>query len=271
MSEVHIGTQGWNYQDWIGAFYPRGSRASEFLDLYARVFDTVEIDSSFYAIPSEASIKSWQRRAPAGFTYSLKLPQQITHEQHLHNCESVLEQFCERIRPLGEKLAMVLVQLPPDFAPREWEALERFIKLLPADIRFAVEFRDAGWMVEPMLDRTLNLLAKHEVALALVEGQWIQRGLWFQVLDRPTSPLAYVRWMGPRDLTDFSHVQLNRDRELKEWTEAFDFLRQRVPTVYGYFNNHFQGHSPASANQFKQMIGQPVIEPESLISQPSLF
>ncbi|MGH9798783.1 MAG: DUF72 domain-containing protein [Blastocatellia bacterium] len=271
MAKVQIGTQGWNYQDWLGAFYPRGSRASEFLDLYARVFDTVEIDSSFYAIPSEAAIKSWQKRAPAGFTYSLKLPQQITHEQHLHDCQDVLDRFCERIRGLEEKLAMVLIQLPPNFSAREWAAFEKFINILPADIRFAVEFRDQGWLIEPMLDRVLKLLSKREVALALVEGQWVQRGLWFQMLDRPTSPLAYLRWMGPRDLTDFSHVQINRDRELKEWTEAFNFLCQRVESVYGYFNNHFQGHSPASANQFKRMIGQPVIEPESLISQPSLF
>jgi uncharacterized protein YecE (DUF72 family) len=166
---------------------------------------------------------------------------------------------------------MVLIQLPPDFSTRAWPSLESFIHLLPSEIRFAVEFRDQGWLVEPMLDQVLKLFAKREVALALVEGQWVQRGLWFQILDRPTSPLAYVRWMGPRDLTDFSRVQINRDRELAEWAEAFDFLCQRVEAVYGYFNNHFQGHSPASCNHFKRLIGQPVIEPESLISQPSLF
>lgn len=270
-SKVHLGTQGWNYQDWVGPFYPRGSRASEFLDLYARVFETVEIDSSFYAIPSEASVKSWRKRAPAGFTYSLKLPQQITHEQHLRDSEDALERFCQRALELGDTLAMVLIQLPPDFSPRAWPSLESFIHLLPSEIRFAVEFRDQSWLVEPMLDQVLKLFAKREVALALVEGQWVQRGLWFQILDRPTSPLAYVRWMGPRDLTDFSRVQINRDRELAEWAEAFDFLCQRVEAVYGYFNNHFQGHSPASCNHFKRLIGQPVIEPESLISQPSLF
>ena len=271
MSEIHIGTQGWNYDDWVGAFYPRGSRASEFLGLYTRVFDTVEIDSSFYAIPSETSIKSWISRAPAGFTYSLKLPQKITHEQRLHDCEEIVVQFCKRIRLLGDKLAMVLIQLPPDLSARSWNAFERFIGMLPADIRFAVEFRDPSWTVEPVIDQVVQLLSKHEVAIALVEGQWIQRETWFRLLDRPTSPLAYVRWMGPRDLTEFSHVQINRDRELKEWADGLDFLQKQVETVYGYFSNYFQGHSPASANQFKQMIGQPVIEPKSLITQPSLF
>ncbi|MBS1787098.1 MAG: DUF72 domain-containing protein [Acidobacteria bacterium] len=271
MREIHIGTQGWNYNDWVGAFYPCGSRATEFLDLYVRAFDTVEIDSSFYAIPSEASIKSWNNRAPNGFTYSLKLPRQITHEQRLHNSEEILVQFCERIRPLGEKLAMVLIQLPPDLSARSWLAFEKFVGILPADIRFAVEFRDSSWVIEPTIDRVLDLLSKHEVAIALVEGQWVQRGLWFQLLDRPTSPLAYVRWMGPRTLTEFSHVQIDRNRELQEWTEGFKFLYQRVKTMYGYFSNYFQGHSPASANQFKRMIGQAVVEPESLIRQPSLF
>jgi uncharacterized protein YecE (DUF72 family) len=271
VSKVYIGAQGWNYEDWVGGFYPRGTRTSEFLDLYVKALDTVEIDSSFYAIPSESSIQSWVNRAPEGFIYSLKLPQQITHQQRLQNSGEVLEQFCQRIRGLGEKLGSVLIQMPPDFSPRSWPALEKFIPLLPADIRFAVEFRDRAWVSEPVVDKVLTLFAAHQVALALVDGKWIPRELSLQLLDRSTASFAYVRWMGPRELTDFSRVQVNRDREFKEWSHAFVVLQNRVEVIYGYFNNHYQGHSPGSANQFKRLIGQPVVEPEALITQPSLF
>ena len=127
MSKIHLGAQGWNYEDWVGGFYPRGTKTTKFLDLYVKAFDTVEIDSSFYAIPSEASIQSWVNRAPEGFIYSLKLPQQITHERRLQDSGEILNQFCQRIRGLGEKLGSVLVQMPPDFSPRSWTAMETIV------------------------------------------------------------------------------------------------------------------------------------------------
>jgi uncharacterized protein YecE (DUF72 family) len=268
---IHIGTQGWNYDDWVGAFYPRGTQAKDFLDLYVRIFDTVEIDSTFYAIPSENSIQSWRERAPAGFTYSLKLPQEITHRQRLQNSQAVLERFCERVRGLAEKLALILIQLPPDFSPRSLGAFEGFLALLPADLRFAVEFRDRAWLGEEVIERVLERLGAHQVALALTDSKWLPRELVFRLIDRPTASFSYVRWLGPRVLTDFSRVQINRDQELAAWAKAFSVLRQQVGEIYGYFNNHFQGHSPASCNQFKRLIGQLAIEPDSLITQPSLF
>ena len=271
MSKIRIGTQGWNYEDWVGSFYPRGARAADFFDLYARIFDTVEIDSTFYAIPSEASISAWRRRAPQGFVYALKLPQEITHHQRLHDCEEVLEQFCERVRGLEEKLGAVLIQLPPDFSPRSWNALESFIPLLPSDMRFAVEFRDDSWLDGEFCERTLSLLKGSGVALALVDSKWIPREISIRLAEHTTMDFAYVRWMGPRELTEFSRIQINRDRELSEWATAFEVLNDRVETIYGYFNNHYQGHSPGSSNLFKRLIGQTVVEPESLIEQPSLF
>jgi uncharacterized protein YecE (DUF72 family) len=271
MTEIRIGTQGWNYEDWVGGFYPPGARASDYPDLYARIFDTVEVDSTFYAIPSEASIKVWRERAPEGFVYSLKLTREITHQQRLCDCAEILERFCERARGLGEKLGSVLIQLPPDFSPRSWNALERFIPLLPADIRFAVEFRDAAWLGGEFCERVLGLFKERAVALALVDSKWIAREISLALAEHPTANFAYARWMGPRELTEFSRIRINRDRELAQWAEGFEKLRGRVEIVYGYFNNHYQGHSPGSANLFKKLIGLPVVEPESLVTQPSLF
>jgi uncharacterized protein YecE (DUF72 family) len=271
LSQIHIGAQGWNYDDWVGSFYPRGTRAVDYLDLYTRVFDTVEIDSSFYAIPSENSMRSWRDRAPDGFTYSLKLPQEITHRQRLFGCQEILKEFCERAGCLGEKLASILIQLPPDFSPRSWNALENFLPLLPREMKFAVELRDRSWLSDEVIERLLGLLAEHRVALALADSKWVPGELSINLIDRPTAPFAYVRWLGPRVLTEFSRIQINRDRELSAWAEGLQALRQRVDVIYGYFNNHYQGHSPASCNQLKVLIGQTVIEPDSLITQPSLF
>lgn len=269
--EIHIGTQGWNYEDWLGSFYPRGSRATDYLDLYVQVFDTVEIDSSFYAIPSDASIQSWYKRAPQGFTYSLKLPQEITHHNRLQNSEELLSRFCERVRGLGEKLALILIQMPPDFTPRSLPALEKFLPLLPSDLRFAIEFRDQHWLRDDVGEYVLDLLKAHHVALALIDSKWLPREVMVELAARPTTEFAYVRWLGPRELTDYSRLQINRDQEFRLWTTAFQQLQQTTSSIYGYFNNHYQGHSPASANHFKQLLGQKIVRPSELEKQPTLF
>jgi uncharacterized protein YecE (DUF72 family) len=264
---IQIGTQGWNYDVWRGPFYPREARSDEFLGLYSRIFDTVEVDSTFYAPPTENAVLGWARRTPANFTFSLKLPRRITHENKLRGSQADLEIFCDRARLLGPKLAAVLVQLPPDFSPRQFGALESFLPLLPTDIRFAVEFRDAAWLV----DETLDLLGELDVALALADSVWVPRELSLELAARLSGGCAYVRWLGPRSLTDHTHVQIDRERELADWARAFSSLAGRVDRVVGYFNNHYQGHSPASANRFKELIGQQPCDPGSLVTQPSLF
>lgn len=273
--EIHIGTQGWNYDGWVGPFFPRGTRAGDYLDVYARAFRTVEIDSTFYAIPSQTSVKSWKSRAPEGFTYSLKLTQEITHHQHLLDCQDVLLRFCERARELEDKLALILIQMPPDFSPLEFDALRKFLPLLPDDLRFAMEFRHRAWLTKETGEQMLLLLREHHVAFTLTDGKWFPRELMFRLIERvekwAIQDFVYVRWLGPRELTDFSRVQINRDQELAQWAEAFRQLRQYVTQVYGYFNNHFQGHSPHSARQFMKLLDLPTVEPESLIAQPGLF
>lgn len=266
-ARIFLGAQGWNYDDWIGSFYPRGSRTKELLNLYSSIFDTVEIDSTFYAIPPESSVKGWSQRTPANFNFSLKLPSEITHKNRLRDSQSLLEQFIQRVNLLEEKLGCVLIQLPPDFSPNEHAAFSHFVDLLPSQVRFAVEFRDADWLTE----KTIEVLARKNVALTLADSPWIHRSRSISFIDRYPADFAYVRWIGPRELTDFSHIQIDRTKELTEWGEAITALQRGVSKIYGYFNNHYQGHSPASCNLFKEMLGLPVINPESLIKQPSLF
>lgn len=268
---VLIGTQGWNYAAWVGPFYPPGTRAAEFLTLYAKAFGSVEVDSTFYAIPAAKVVRGWADRTPDDFIFSLKLPQEVTHERRLRDADDVVSEFLDRARELGPKLGPILVQMGPDFAPDELAALERFVLRLPRDVRFAVEVRQSRWMRPEVLLNLLALLAEHGAALALSDGRWIPREIMTELAERPTADFHYVRWMGPnRDITDYSHLQFDRSDEIRSWS---DVLKRAALTtdLYGYFNNHFAGHSPANAREMQALLGQRPVDPATLGEQISLF
>jgi uncharacterized protein YecE (DUF72 family) len=280
-ARVQVGCQGWNYDDWVtpalserAVFYPRGTRADRMLELYTRAFETVEVDSTFYATPTDSALDGWRRRAPEGFTFALKLPREITHEHTLRGEHALrlLEDFCRAARRLEDRLAAVLVQLPPQFeATREnLRALSEFLPLLPADIRFAVEFRDPFWFEEELL---VPLSLRRNVSLALVEGPWVTRErVWraaASLLD--SSDFTYVRWMGARDITRFDEVVRERDTNLSKWADAIERLSRRGSEVFAYFSNFYEGHAPASANKLKRLLGQPTASAEEFENQGSLF
>jgi uncharacterized protein YecE (DUF72 family) len=264
----HIGTQGWNYDAWVGPFYPPGTRPADFLSLYARAFRTVEVDSTFYATPPATTIRGWADRTPRDFTFALKVPQEITHERRLRGAEPAASEFFERARELGDKLGPILLQMGPDFGPDELPALVKFLPLLPADLRIAIEFRHRGWIS----DGVIALLAEHNVAFALSDGRWIPRKTVLGLLTRPTASFHYLRWMGPnRDIVDYSRIQYDRSRDLEAWALALATIPASVTNVYGYVNNHFAGHSPESARQLQRLLGQRPVQPSEMGEQMSLF
>jgi len=276
IQNCHVGCQGWNYEDWITKvggdeiFYPHGTRANELLGVYTKAFETVEVDSTFYAIPSESSIEGWYKKTPEGFTFSLKLWQAITHEEFLHRSSfPILEEFCERAKGLKEKLACVLIQLPPQFVanPFNVTALTEFLPVLPRDIRFAVEFRNREWIHTEILE----MLSKHNVTLALVEGQWLAHEQVMYCAEQPTADFVYIRWMGARDLTAFDKVVRAQDENLLTWSKAIKRLSFRVEEIYATFSNFYEGHAPASANKLKELLGQTIVQGSDLEIQPSLF
>ncbi|MFP5247320.1 MAG: DUF72 domain-containing protein [Thermoanaerobaculia bacterium] len=268
---IRIGTQGWNYAAWVGPFYPPGTRASEFLATYAKAFRVVEVDSTFYAIPDPRAVRAWNERTPADFTFALKMPKEITHELRLVNADALVRDFLDRARELGPKLGPILLQMGPDFAPEEVRAVAEFIAILPRDLRFAIEVRQSRWMRRDVLPRFLDLLRQHNVALALSDGRWIPRETLLELVEHPTADFLYVRWMGPdREITDYSRIQFDRSEEIRAWSEALRHAANTIE-VFGFFNNHFAGHSPASARELQRLMGQQPVEPESLRGQRSLF
>ena len=265
---IRIGTQGWNYEAWVGPFYPDGTKPAEFLSVYARAFDTVEVDSTFYAIPPSKTVRGWVQRTPDDFVFALKMPQEITHERRLRDVDDIAELFFDRARELDDKLGPILIQLGPDFGPNELPAIAQFLPKLPRDIRFAIEFRQRGWIHEGVL----ALLAEHGVSLALTDARWIPRKQMLALANRPTADFVYVRLMGAdRSIVDYSRLQIDRARELESWVGVLWPYNEAGREVYTYVNNHFAGHSPASARELQRLLGQTPVEPEKLGEQMSLF
>ncbi len=273
-SAMRLGCQGWNYDDWTTkaggetVFYPRGTRSGAMLEVYARIFDTVEVDSTFYAIPPALSVENWYKKTPDDFVFSLKLPQEITHEYSLREASfPILNEFCERVLMLKEKLGAVLIQLPPNFeaSKENAQALREFLAELPKEIRFAVEFRSREWIV----DWTFEELAKNKVALCLVEGSWIPRQKIFEAIEKPTADFSYVRFMGERDLTTFDTIVRPQDAHLRMWKEEIERLKTK--NIYVYFSNFYEGFAPESINKLKKLLGQKTISPKSVETQKSLF
>jgi uncharacterized protein YecE (DUF72 family) len=265
---MNIGTQGWNYDAWVGPFYPDGTRPADFLAVYSRAFASVEVDSTFYGVPAPSTFESWYERTPNDFVFSLKLPQEVTHEQRLRDSLGISDTFYERARSLRHKLGPVLVQLGPDFDPSELPALVDFIGKVPPDIRFTVEFRHRGWITEGVI----ALLRERNIGLTLVDGRWIPRRLMLSLARKPTADFVYIRWMGPnRDLVDYSRVQVDRSREVAMWMEAIAEIPDSVTDVYGYVANTFTGHSPSTAREIQYALGQRPVDPSLLGDQLSLF
>ncbi len=273
-SKIRIGCQGWNYDDWITkadgetVFYPRGTKSGEMLEIYAKIFDTIEVDSTFYAIPPSTSVENWYKKTPENFTFLLKLPQEITHNLALRKQSFViLDEFCERVLLLKEKLAVVLIQLPPQFEASKENAqnLREFLQKLPKEIRFAVEFRARQWLI----DWTFEELEKNKVALCLVEGSWISREMMFEAIKKTTADFAYIRFMGERDLLKFDKIYRPQDANLQMWKDEIEKIKAK--DVFVYFSNYYEGHAPASVNKLKEFFGQQTIKPETLENQASLF
>ena len=265
---IRIGAQGWNYDAWLGGFYPSGTRAVDFLSIYSRAFNTVEVDSTFYAIPPEKTIEGWARRTPADFLFTLKLPQSITHERRLRASEEETALFIARARGLGPKLGPILMQMGPDFGLAEYPALVAYLATWPRDVPVAIEFRRREWITPEVH----AMLAEHGVSLALSEGPWIPRDVLLALMDKPTAPFHYIRWMGPdRAITDHSHVQIDRSREIEEWASAVMHAAEAGRAVYAYSSNYYAGHAPQTARDAQAAVGQRPVAPDTLGTQMSLF
>jgi len=261
---VRLGTQGFSYPDWIGVFYPPRSKQEHYLPFYVRVFDTVELDTTFYHPPSASVVRSWARIAPETFRFAAKVPQRITHESRLSAMGEHLKAFVNSLAALGPRLGPLLVQMPADFTRDEGTVgvLDRFLAAKPADVRVAVEFRHRSWHTPA----TYDLLRKRAAAMAWTDWRDLPR------VTEITTDFLYLRWLGEREAIEkYDRVQIDRSAELAAWEKDLRAALPRVKEVFGYFNNHWAGHSPASANAMKQRLGLVPVEAKSHWPQGELW
>lgn len=258
---LRVGTSAFTAAGWEGTFYPQGLKPRDYITHYATQFDTVEVDATFYRIPAPSTVRGWYERTPAGFLFALKAPQVITHEKVLEGAEADLKQFLAVADLLGEKLGPILFQFPyfnrqafarpEDFLSR----LVPFLEKLPRGRRFAVEVRNKNWLAEPLA----AALRKRGVALALLDHPWLPRPAeLFTRLNPVTASFTYVRWLGDRKGIEertktWDKPIVNRRRELAEWVDVLGKLSRQRVEIFGYANNHFAGHAPATVRQFLEL------------------
>ncbi len=257
--KIYLGTSGWKYDDWRGVLFPASCRDE--LAAYARRFDTVEIDSTWYHTPSRRVVESWRDRVGAGFRFSAKVPRAITHDALLTDCDMAFGEFLETMRHLGSALGPLLFQFPPTWTSGEGEAaLRAWLPLLPRDVQFAMEFRHASWHKPQYHD----LLRDYGVAWTLADFNRMPPLV-------ATAPFSYIRWLGNRGetLEPLNEIKKDKHREEERWAQAISGFP--VDEVWGYFNNHWAGYSPGSADAFKTRLGLPLKDEKEVTQQGTLF
>lgn len=261
---IYLGSSSWNCDDWKEVFYP--AAVADPLAYYARRFDTVEVDSTWYGTPARHTVESWRKRVPAGFRFALKVPRTVTHDRALHACEGELNTFLSTVSHLDDRLGPILFQFPPHFGPAELPALRTVLKLLPRGWKFAMEFRNRAWFQAEHAD----LLRSHEVAWTLADfGNLLTSAAPLPIYT--TAAFTYVRWLGDRHepLAPLNSLKKDRSTEEERWAELLQSLP--VDEAWGYFNNHWAGFSPGSVDAFKKRLGLPVKPGPEPSEQGTLF
>jgi uncharacterized protein YecE (DUF72 family) len=264
---VRLGTSSFSATGWVGTFYPPGTKPKDYLSRYSRKLDTVEIDSTFYGSPRPETVRGWYEKTPPGFLFAAKVPELITHDKCLEDCDAETNEFLDAMSNLREKQGPLLFQFPyfgkssrmdeRDFLGR----LENYLPKLSREMKFAVEIRNKAWVTNKLLD----ILRKNNVALAMIDHPYMARPKDVMMIDAITADFAYSRLLGDRyeieNVTKtWDKTIVDRSKEIDEWVEVTDVLRKRVP-VYTYVNNHFAGHAPATVRELKKrLLGEDILE-----------
>jgi len=231
--QIRVGTSGWNYPEWKGSFYPADMKPAGMLAYYTQRFSTVEVNNTFYRMPTQKAVDGWAATAPDGFRFVLKAPQRITHFARLRDVDDPVRFFCDTARTLGPKLGPLLFQLPP-YLRFDAERLEGFLAQLPPRLSAAFEFRDPSWF----RDETYALLTRHRAALCIADGEALATPVV------ATAPFGYLRLRR----ADYSDTDLDawaaHVREARGWKR-----------VYVYFKHEESGRGPALARALLERLG----------------
>ena len=230
---IQVGTSGYNYPEWRGTFYPEKFSTTKMLAYYAERFPTVEINYTFYRLPTEKLLAGWAAGTPDAFSFTLKAPRRITHDAKLQRCEDLVEAFCTASRTLGPKLATLLFQLPPNFK-KDAPLLRAFLDLLPPGTRAAFEFRHRSWFDTEVFEA----LRARNIALCVADSEKLHAPV------ETTANYAYFR------LRDEGYQQA----DIEHWAQTIHGL-QDVTDAFVYFKHEEQGLGPDFARRLMKAVG----------------
>jgi uncharacterized protein YecE (DUF72 family) len=236
-----VGCSGWMYRDWRGIVYPKELAQRRWFEYYAGLFDTVELNNTFYRLPPPETVDQWAAQAPSGFTYALKLGQFGSHRMKLRDAASWLPNHLERAGRLGPSLGPTLVQLPPRWK-RNVERLDEFLSLAPASMRWAVELRDPSWVH----DDVFELLRRHRAALCIHD--LLPKHPWLLTTD-----WTYLRFHGPHAL-ERKYYGAYGGRGLWRTADRLHGCLDDGADVYAYFNNDWEGHAVSDATWLRDRL-----------------
>ncbi|HEX3144367.1 MAG TPA: DUF72 domain-containing protein [Pyrinomonadaceae bacterium] len=236
---IHIGTSGWNYKHWLGRFYPEKIRAADMLEFYARHFETVELNNSFYHLPSIKSFRTWRDTVSKDFRFAVKGSRFITHMKKLKAPKTSTRKFFTRVEKLDEKLGPLLFQLPPHWRVNI-KRLATFLERLPAGYRYAFEFREPSWYADEVYD----LLKEHNVALCVFHMSGYETPMVI------TANFVYVRFHGAQSTYGGSYS----DSQLKMWAQRIASWRGDEKEIFIYFNNDPEAHAIYDAKRLREML-----------------
>jgi len=285
MAQIRLGTSSFTADGWNGAFYPKGMKSADYLSYYSSRFDTVEVDSTFYRCPTIEAVRNWMLKTPTGFIFSLKVPQTITHQRMLVDCDKEFEEFVGALQGLGEKLGPMVFQFPyfnRDIFSSPVQFLDRlkaFFKKLPRrDYKFAVEIRNKWWLTK----RFADLLKENNVALVLQDHSLMPSAEHvFSTIDPLTADFVYIRLLGDRraieaKTTVWNRVVEDRTASMTSWVDVCQMVQRRGIQQYVYFNNHYEGFAVASVERFRSLckargIETPLNVQLPAVVEPTLF
>jgi uncharacterized protein YecE (DUF72 family) len=232
MTRYFIGTSGWHYDGWRGVFYPVKLPKKDWLAFYAGRFLTVELNNSFYRLPTESAFRGWHDTTPAGFYFAVKASRYITHIKRLKDAEEPLSNFMSRAARLKDKLGPVLYQLPSSFH-RDDTRLATFLEKLPPGGRHVIEFRHESWLT----DEVFEMLRQHRVGFCVFDMPGQKSPLL------ATADFAYIRFHGTGERYSGSYPEA----ALADWADKISKLAKGLDAVYIYFNNDVSGHAVKNA------------------------
>ncbi len=250
---INIGTSGWHYPHWKDRYYPRGLSTDQWLSYYAKEFPCVEVNTSFYRLLREETVRSWVEQTPENFRFAVKASRLITHMKKLRNCAQALENFLQVVANFGHKLGPILFQLPPHWHVNA-RRLQQFLTLLPRHHRYGFEFRDPSWHTEEIY----SLLKEHNAAFC----QFDLAG--FQSPDPLTADFVYIRLHGPEAAYGGSYTV----RALSNWARRLNSCRSRVQAIYLFFDNDDLGYAIHNARLITDLCNEQLTQQVSSRQAP---